>query len=140
MNRYSRQAIIAIIALSLFVIGTNTFRIVNQPYETDKKTVADILALDKSIIYYQIVNLKLPATLNQLDVKGDLNKRLKNYEYVNNSGAASAGTAPANQESFSLCATFQTSAFSDQKTPAYFFEPKIHGKGHQCFSDSVSVK
>ena len=129
------------IALSLYLIGTITLHIASQPHDADAKTIADLIALNNDVIGYAVENRKLPATLNQLDVRGegDLSKRLKNYEYVINSGASSPVTAPAGQQSFSLCATFHTSAFSDQKTQPDLFEPRIHSKGHQCFSDSMIV-
>ena len=138
MNRYTQTSFIALIFLSVYLIGTITLHVINQPHDADVKTAADLKTLDREILYYQQVHLKLPATLDQLGATG-LNKRLKNYEYVPTSGASSATTATTGQPSFSLCGTFQTSTLvkSDQTQPVYFFEPKTHGKGHQCFSDSV---
>lgn len=149
MKRYYLAALaLVIIALAAGIANT----LVSKPYISDRIISEDLRTLDTGIVSYYDKNQKLPETLDQLNVSADIKPRIKNYQYTPGSAVASASTPskksglsyrpePLVRESFTLCATFKT-ATSDNRVKmleADSFNPEIHEKGRQCFSDYVDV-
>jgi len=144
---------LAALALTLIALAAAVANgLVSKPYVTDRIISDDLSTLDTEIISYHSQNQQLPATLDQLDTKGDIKTRLKDYEYTPNSGPVAAPNRASTpglpyssgltiQESFTLCATFKTST-NDTRTkirvPGYF-DPSSHDKGRQCFTDTVNA-
>ena len=127
---YIAAAVLIFIALAAGIANS----LVSKPYVTDRIASEDLRALNSHILTYYNENKQLPDTLSQLDIKGDLQSRVVDYEYTPSPGMSS-------RESFTLCATFNTNT-NDNRTkmlePGYF-DPSNHDKGRQCFTDYVSA-
>lgn len=149
MKRYYLAALVLVI-ITLTAVIANT--LVSKPYVTDRIVSEDLRALDTGIVSYYDKNQKLPDTLDELNVSADIKPRLKNYEYTLGSAVASAATPSPktglyfrpetlDREPFTLCATFKTDTTDNRvkMLDTEYFEPELHGKGRQCFTDYVNV-
>gem|GEM_PF-1969413 len=145
MKRYYWSALVLVI-IALAAGITNT--LVSKPYVTDRIISEDLRTLDTGIVSYYDKNQKLPETLDQLNVSADIKPRINNYEYTRGSEVAFSPTPspkaglyyrpePIARQTFTLCATFKT-ATRDNRVKILesdSFNPEIHGKGRQCFTD-----
>lgn len=147
MKRYYLAAVgLVLVALAAGLANS----IVAKPYVSDRIIAQDFITVSSAVQKYHSTNHKLPDSLIQLKFTGDINLRLKNYEYTPGSAVVSADTKSENSRmsyrpdminpiTYTLCATFKTSTFDDNtKMAPAGFNPQTHDKGRQCFTDNAA--
>ena len=145
-----RNYIAAFVLVIIALVAGISNSIVSKPYVSDRMITQDLRSLSEHIRIFDVNNQMLPETLDELDVKGDLKNRIKNYEYTQNSPLGlEVKKSPRsglefrpdsiNQQTYTLCATFKTSTLNDRtKLVPAGFNPEVHEKGRQCFTEYVA--